>query len=147
MWPIGYPFSGTLSRISFLVPVVARVRLLTLTHLFPDLNPILVFGISSHACISAPSPLSTAAFLAVNVVNFTCVHLTDLLNMLLRSVKNNDVDKLVARHFNSDNHWISDMKVYAISPISAAKKQKTVPFLKLEPCIYPHGLNERFTFM
>ena len=32
----------------------------------------------------------------------------------LRSVRNNDVDKPVARHFNTVNHSISDIKVCAI---------------------------------
>ena len=36
----------------------------------------------------------------------------------LRSVRNNDVDKPVARHFNAANHSISDIKVCTISPIS-----------------------------
>ena len=36
----------------------------------------------------------------------------------LRSVRNNDVDKPVARYFHAANHSIYDIKVCAISPIS-----------------------------
>ena len=50
-------------------------------HLFPDLNPISLFGTILHA----PPPTSFTAFLALNVANFTSVkwadaYLTDLLN-------------------------------------------------------------------
>ena len=41
-----------------------------------------------------------------------------------RFVKNNDVDKPVARHFNTANHSISDIKVYAISPISGGNDSR-----------------------
>ena len=57
----------------------------------------------------------------------------------LRSARNNDVDKPVSRHFNAANHSISDIKLCAISPISAVmiavKDTKSVSFLKLEPFI------------
>ena len=42
----------------------------------------------------------------------------------LRSVRNNDVDKPVARHFNAANHSISDMKICAISPISGGNDSR-----------------------
>ena len=41
-----------------------------------------------------------------------------------RSVKNHDVDKPVARHFNAANHSISDIKVFAISPISGGNDSR-----------------------
>ena len=70
-------------RVPFLalVLVVTRVRSSILPHLFPDLNPISLFGTILHA----PPPTSFTAFLAVNVANFTSVkrtdvYLTDLLN-------------------------------------------------------------------
>ena len=47
----------------------------------------------------------------------------------LRSARNNDVDKPIARHFNTANHSISDIKVCAIS------------FLKLEPFIHTGSTN------
>ena len=54
----------------------------------------------------------------------------------LRSVRNNDVDKPVARHFNAANHSISDIKVCAISPISdgnGRKRQENHMLLFLSP--------------
>ena len=70
-------------RVPFLalVFVVTRVRSSTLPHLFPDLNPISLFGTILHAS----TPTSFTAFLALNVANFTSVkradiYLTDLLN-------------------------------------------------------------------
>ena len=63
----------------------------------------------------------------------------------LRSVRNNDADKPVARHFNAVNHSIYDIKYCAISPISpiAVKDTKSVSFLKLEPFI-PTSLTNDF---
>ena len=51
-------------------------------------------------------------------------NLSDRFAEHFRSVRNNDVDKLVARHFSAANHSISNIKVCAISPISGGK-QKT----------------------
>ena len=67
---------------------------------------------------------------------------------MLNVVRNNDVDKPVARHFNAANHSISDIKVCAISPISGGndsrkRHEKRVSFLKLEPFI-PTGLTNDF---
>ena len=65
----------------------------------------------------------------------------------LRSVRNNDVDKPVARHFNAANHSISDMKFVPSHPflvaMIAVKDTKSVSFLKLEPFI-PTGLMNDF---
>ena len=65
----------------------------------------------------------------------------------LRSVRNNDVDKPVARHFNVANHSISDINVCAISPISGGndsrKRHEKRSFLKLEPFI-PTDLTNDF---
>ena len=44
--------------------------------------------------------------------------LSDRFSEHLRSVRNNDVDKPVARHFNAANHSISNINVCAFSPIS-----------------------------
>ena len=68
----------------------------------------------------------------------------------LRSVRNNDVDKPVARHFNAANHSISDIKICAISPISGGndsrKRHEKRLIFKIET-IHPHALNERFSFI
>ena len=42
----------------------------------------------------------------------------------VRSVRNNDVDKSVARHFNIVNHSISDIKVCVISRISGGNDSR-----------------------
>ena len=65
----------------------------------------------------------------------------------LRSVRNNNVDKPVARHFNSIDHSISDMKVCTISTISGeimlnAKGRKSISFLKLETFIPTSSTND-----
>ena len=68
----------------------------------------------------------------------------------LRSVRNNDVDKPVARHFNAANHSISDMKICAISPISGgndSRKRHEKRLIFKIGTIHPHGLNERFSFI
>ena len=44
--------------------------------------------------------------------------LSDRFAKHLNPVRNNDVDKPVARHFNAANHSISNIKVCPISPIS-----------------------------
>ena len=68
----------------------------------------------------------------------------------LRSLRNNDVDKPVARHFNAASHSISDIKVCAISPISGGndshKRHEKRLIFKIGT-IHPHGLNERFSFI
>ena len=68
----------------------------------------------------------------------------------LRSVRNNDVDKPVARHFNAANHSISDIKVCAISPISGgndSRKRYEKRLIFKIGTIHPHGLNQRFSFI
>ena len=132
-----------------LVLVVTRVLSSTLPHLFPDLNPTLLFGTILHG----PPPTSFTAFLAVNVVNFTSVkpadvYPTDLLNTFV-PIRNNDVDKPVARHFNTANHSISDIKVCAISSISGgndSRKRHEKHLIFKIGTIHPHGLNEQFSF-
>ena len=67
-----------------------------------NLNPILLFGTILHP----PPPTSFTAFLAVNVANFIYIgemgrRLSDRFAEHLRSVRNNDVDKPAARHFNA----------------------------------------------
>ena len=68
----------------------------------------------------------------------------------LRSVRNIDVDKPFAGHFNAANHFISDIKVCAISPISygndSRKRHEKRLIFKIGT-IPPHGLNERFYFI
>ena len=68
----------------------------------------------------------------------------------LRSIRNNDIDKSVARHFNAANHSISDMKICAISPISGgnhSRKRHEKRLIFKIGTIHPHGLNERFSFI
>ena len=63
----------------------------------------------------------------------------------LRSVRNNDVDKPVARHFDAANHSISDMKICAISPISGgndSRKRHEKRLIFKIGTIHPHGLNK-----
>ena len=65
----------------------------------------------------------------------------------LRFVRNNNVDKLVARHFNAANHSISYIKVCAISPISGGndsrKRHEKGLFFKIGT-IHPTGLTKDF---
>ena len=67
-----------------------------------------------------------------------------------RSNTPHDVDKPVARHFNTANHSISVIKVCAISPISAGndsrKLQEKRHIFKIET-FHSHGLNKRFPFI
>ena len=71
---------------------------------------------------------------------------SDIFAEQFRSVRNNNADKPVARHFNSVNHSISNMNVCAVLPISSCKRQKKRLLLKIGT-IHPHGLNERFYFI
>ena len=68
----------------------------------------------------------------------------------LRSVRKNDVDKPVDRHFNSAKHSILDMKVSAISSSSrgndSRKRQERCLIFKLGTT-HHYGLNERFSFI
>ena len=85
------------------------------------------------------------------VIGETGRRLSDRFAEHLRSVRNNDVDKPVARYFNATNHSISDIKVCAISPISDGndsrndRHEKRLIF-KIGT-IHPHGLNEPFSFI
>ena len=68
----------------------------------------------------------------------------------LRSVRNKDVDKPVAQHFNSANHSISDMKVCAISSSSGgndSRKRQERRFIFKLGITHPHGLNEHFSLI
>ena len=76
--------------------------------------------------------------------------LSDRFSEHLRSVRNNDVDKPVARHFNAANDSISDIKVCAISPISGgndSRKRYEKHLIFKIVTIHPHGLNERFSLI
>ena len=68
----------------------------------------------------------------------------------LRSVRNNDLDKPVARHFNATNHSISNIKFVPIHPflvvMIAVKDAKSVSFLKLKPFI-PTALTNDFLLL
>ena len=68
----------------------------------------------------------------------------------LHSVRNNDVDKPFAQHFNAANDSISDINVCAISPISGGndsrKKHEKRLIFKIGT-IHPHGLNQRSSFI
>ena len=68
----------------------------------------------------------------------------------LHSVRNNDVDKPAARHFNAANHSISDMKICAISPISGCNDSRNRYEKRLIfkiGTIHAHRLHERFSFI
>ena len=102
-----------------------------------------------------PPPTSFTAFLAVNVVKFTSVkradvYISDRFAEHFRAVRNNDIDKLVQRYFDTANHSISDIKVCAISPISgdngSRKRQEKRLIFKIGT-IHPHDINERFSFI
>ena len=64
-------------------------------------------------------------------------------------IRNGDVDKPVAWHFNSVNHSLSDMKLCAISQIfggnDSRKRQENHLNFKIGT-IHPRGLNKRFSF-
>ena len=67
----------------------------------------------------------------------------------LRSVRNDDVDKPVARHFNAANHSISDGKMCPVSPISGGKdsrKEHEKSLIFKIGIVHHHGLNERFSW-
>ena len=68
-----------------------------------------------------------------------------------RSSRNNaDVDKPVARHFNTANHSISDINICTISPISIgndSRRRQVKRLIFKIGIIHPHGLNERFSFI
>ena len=74
-------------------------------------------------------------------------HLSDRFSEHLRSVRNNDIDKPVARHFNAVNDCISNMKICAISPISGGndsrKRHEKRLILKIGT-IHPHRLMNDF---
>ena len=68
----------------------------------------------------------------------------------LRSARNNDADKPVARHFNSLNHYPTDMKVCALLPISGGndnRKRQEKRLIYRLGTTFPDGLNERFSFI
>ena len=121
-----------------------RARSSTLPHLFPNLNPISLFGTILHA---------PTAFLAEKVAKFNFgeigQRLSDRIAEHLRSVRNNNVDKPVARHFNAIDHFISDIKVCAISPISGgydSRRRHEKRLIFKIGTIHRHRLNERFSF-
>ena len=72
---------------------------------------------------------------------------SDRFSEYLRSVRNNHVDKPVARHFNAANHSISDIEFVPFHPFLvvkiAVKDTRSVSFLKLELFI-PTGLTDDF---
>ena len=76
--------------------------------------------------------------------------LSDRFAELLRFVRNNDVDKLVARHFSAANHSISYINVCAISPISGGndsrKRHEKRLFFKIGT-IHPTGLTKDFFYL
>ena len=105
-----YEIWASLSTCIFLVLVLV-VRCYTCSFLnsatpFPDLNPISLFGTILHAFLTT----SFTTFLTVNVAN--SLHrwngptsISDRFAEHLRSVRNNYVDKPVARHFNAHFWW------------------------------------------
>ena len=65
----------------------------------------------------------------------------------LLSVRNNDVYKPVARHFNAANQSISDIKVCAISGSNDNRKRHEKRLIFKIGTIHSHGLNKRFSFI
>ena len=91
---------------------------------------------------TAPVALSFTGVAVTRTISFQSEH--------LRSIRNTDVDKPVARHFNAANHSISDIKVCAISPISGGNDSRKIHEKRLIfkiGTIHPHGLNEQFSFI
>ena len=83
--------------LSIFKTVVTHVHFLTLLHLFVDLNPISLFGIISHAS----TPISSTAFVTINVADFTSMKLVGVYQTMtehFRFVRDNVVDKLVTHH-------------------------------------------------
>ena len=67
----------------------------------------------------------------------------------LRSIRKNDLDKPVSRHFNLPNHSISNFIVFGLSLISGnndCRKTKEMRLIHQLGTYNPHGLNERFVF-
>ena len=102
--------------------VVTCVRSSTLPHLFPDLNPISLFGTILHAPPSNIIYCISCSKCCKLYIGETGRCLSDRFAEHLCSARNNDVDKPVARHFNATNHSISDIKVCPISSIFGGKR-------------------------
>ena len=67
-----------------------------------------------------------------------------------RAVSANDANQPVARHFNSGSHWISDMKIRALCPISVrndSRKRQEMRLISKLGTVHPLGINERFSFI
>ena len=141
-------------RVPFLalVLVVTCVRSSTLPHLFPDLNPISLFGTILHYTYTPSNIIYCISCSKCRklYIGETGRRLSDRFAEHLRSVRNNDVDKPVARDFNTANHSISDIKVCAISSIfggNDSRKRQEKCLIYKTGGIHPHGLNERFSFI
>ena len=109
----------------------------------PEMGEMAQIFISEIECISCSKCCKL-------YISETGRRLSDRFAEHLRSVRNNDVDKPVARHFNAANHSISDMKICAISPISGgndSRKRHEKRLIFKIGTIHPHGLNERFSFI
>ena len=98
-------------------------------HCFTCISSNLIYCISCSRC-------------GLLYVGETGRRLSDRFAEHLRSVRNGDVDKPVARHFNSANHSLSDMKVCAFSQISGGNNScKSVSSLKLGPFPLTDSMN------
>jgi hypothetical protein len=63
-----------------------------------------------------------------------------------RAVIGNKAKQPVARHFNSGNHSVSDMKIQALCPISGSNDKPIHLICKLGTA-RPYGINERFSYV
>ena len=118
-------------RFLALVLVVTRVCSSTLRHLFPELNPISLFG--NFTCTSSNIIYCISCIKCCKLyIGETGRRRSDRFVEHLRSVKNNDVNTSVARHVNTANQSGGN---------GCRKRQIKCLFFKIV-IIYPHGLNK-----
>ena len=67
-----------------------------------------------------------------------------------RAVSANDANQPVATHFNSSSHYISDVKIRALCPISGSndsRKRQEMRLISKLGTVHPLGINVRFSFI
>ena len=133
----GYRFCYTCLFLNFATSISRPKSNFVIRHNFTCTSSNIIYCISCSKCCKL-------------YIGETGRRLSDRIAEHLRSVRNNDVDKPVAWHFNAANHSISDIKVCAISPISGgnySRKRQVKRLIFKIGTILPHGLNERFSFI